>query len=345
MSNLEKSERLNYIDAAKGMGIILVVLGHHLLDAENLRTWIYSFHMPLFFIISGILISENRKHRDFKEFLLRRIKTLLWPYITFSCVILLWYIVFYYVLPFKPEEPFYTVFVKIITTYGYHALWFLPAAFMADVIFDGCYRCKYRDIILGAISVLGSIMGIVLNRTNILTGTAWNILNYFARIFIAVSFIGIGVITNKFLKSNKIFQWCVLFLSGAFSIAFFRYNGDVNLFFSRIGNPILYYMLAWGGSIFCILICKLTIVGNVRFIRFLGKNSLIVMATHMDFPIEIGYLILGILKITILVNSTVSSVLAIIIEFIIECIVIYLINYKFRFMISVDSIRMRKHSC
>lgn len=83
----------------------------------------------------------------------------------------------------------------------------------------------------------------------------------------------------------------------------------------------------------------------MRFIRFLGKNSLIVMATHMDFPIEIGYLILGILKITILVNSTVSSVLAIIIEFIIECIVIYLINYKFRFMISVDSIRMRKHSC
>ena len=42
-------KRISYIDMAKGIGIILVVLGHSIFPSENLTTWIYSFHMPLFF--------------------------------------------------------------------------------------------------------------------------------------------------------------------------------------------------------------------------------------------------------------------------------------------------------
>ncbi len=46
-------KRLNYIDVAKGIGMLLVVIGHCSNTIAN--QYIYSFHMPLFFIITGIL--------------------------------------------------------------------------------------------------------------------------------------------------------------------------------------------------------------------------------------------------------------------------------------------------
>ena len=49
-------KRLHYIDIAKGIGILLVALAHNDLAgyAPFLYHWIYSFHMPLFFFLSGL---------------------------------------------------------------------------------------------------------------------------------------------------------------------------------------------------------------------------------------------------------------------------------------------------
>lgn len=48
-------KRIEYIDLAKAIAILLMVLGHcaSLNDIPLIRSVIYSFHMPLFFIISG----------------------------------------------------------------------------------------------------------------------------------------------------------------------------------------------------------------------------------------------------------------------------------------------------
>ena len=67
--------RIEWIDIAKGIGIILVVIGHNFSDGENiiyLRKWIYSFHMPLFFLLSGILFSA--KQESFKDFSLKELE-------------------------------------------------------------------------------------------------------------------------------------------------------------------------------------------------------------------------------------------------------------------------------
>ncbi|MDD3138320.1 MAG: acyltransferase family protein [Lachnospiraceae bacterium] len=64
----------------KGLGIILMVIGHmHLSELSD--KLIYSFHMPLFFIISGFLY---RKKTLKKEYVLRKAKNLLLPYIFFG---------------------------------------------------------------------------------------------------------------------------------------------------------------------------------------------------------------------------------------------------------------------
>ena len=49
--------RLAWPDAAKGLGVLLVGLGHSRLLPEWASAWIYSFHMPLFFLLSGWFFS------------------------------------------------------------------------------------------------------------------------------------------------------------------------------------------------------------------------------------------------------------------------------------------------
>ena len=52
---MKVSERYTWIDCIKGIGIFLVVLGHIYKD-NYIGQWIYSFHMPLFFMLSGYLM-------------------------------------------------------------------------------------------------------------------------------------------------------------------------------------------------------------------------------------------------------------------------------------------------
>ena len=55
------SKRIEYIDIARGIGILLVVMGHNdfSLISPFLFKLIYSFHMPLFFFMSGIFFKPH----------------------------------------------------------------------------------------------------------------------------------------------------------------------------------------------------------------------------------------------------------------------------------------------
>ena len=57
-------KRLTYLDMAKGVGIFLVVLGHIEYIQEDTLKWISSFHMPLFFVIGGILSYAKRNEKS-----------------------------------------------------------------------------------------------------------------------------------------------------------------------------------------------------------------------------------------------------------------------------------------
>src|SRR6478735_9264285 len=96
-SSIQKhtQSRESWIDVAKGWGILLVVLGHALRGLQNaqllpstgwshgLDAWIYSFHMPLFFLLSGFFI-EKAVNKPLDRALKDRAKTLLWPYLIWS---------------------------------------------------------------------------------------------------------------------------------------------------------------------------------------------------------------------------------------------------------------------
>ena len=91
---MNAQKRITWLDMAKGVGIVLMVAGHLIGALQTIDNkpyfspvyqFIASFHMPLFFIISGILLRITKEEeKDIRLILYRKAKTLLLPYASFS---------------------------------------------------------------------------------------------------------------------------------------------------------------------------------------------------------------------------------------------------------------------
>lgn len=71
--------RLTYMDIAKGIGILCVIAGH--MGNFIINKFVFSFHMPLFFLTSGYFISSKNSPQTI---LIKRFRQLLPPYV-FTC--------------------------------------------------------------------------------------------------------------------------------------------------------------------------------------------------------------------------------------------------------------------
>jgi fucose 4-O-acetylase-like acetyltransferase len=92
---MTKQQRYQWVDIAKGIGIIFVVYGHvirglnnaHLID-EHLfylsDTLVYSFHMPLFFVLSGLFFKRSIEKYSRTGLIVEKCKSILYPYIIWS---------------------------------------------------------------------------------------------------------------------------------------------------------------------------------------------------------------------------------------------------------------------
>ena len=80
---MQEKRRLEFIDIARGMAMICIILGH--LESDSINRVIYTFHVPIFFLIAGFFI-DNRK--SIKEFTLKRMRSLLVPYAA-ACAVML----------------------------------------------------------------------------------------------------------------------------------------------------------------------------------------------------------------------------------------------------------------
>ena len=133
-------DRIEYIDIAKGIGILLVVIGHvvwgdnYPMDGSTtICRFIYSFHMPLFFIISGLCIKDTK--RLSKDTVARMARGYLIPYAVWSVV----YIVAFEIIAIIKHEPSIVnidnyLFAHAISNCGVAPLWFLLALFISELI-------------------------------------------------------------------------------------------------------------------------------------------------------------------------------------------------------------------
>lgn len=266
------TNRIEYIDIAKGLGMILVVVGHCINGITFPGTWIYSFHMPLFFILSGICFSE-RKYPTFLPFLKKRVKTLLLPCIYFSLLVT----AFTFGLLDKQ-------ICHELTRHLPGALWFVLILFFTEILYYFILQLTSKKVlrIFALISLL--LLGLWLSRKEYILPFS------LSTIPIASFYYGIGhsykAVINNIISIHgtqfKIFTASLLLIFPA--IITYHSNKSINLSANHFSEPeFLYLIISLSGSMGIILISALNWIYTKRIILYIGKNTLIILSLHMFF--------------------------------------------------------------
>ena len=124
--------RIRYIDIAKGIGILLVVLGHNDMNAYHplLHRFIYAFHMPLFFFLSGIFFNPDR---DFITLFKKRFNGLIKPLI-FTILLIYGISVLFGKMSFATAGGRLLKSLYMTGPYlNWVQLWFLPLLFLVNL--------------------------------------------------------------------------------------------------------------------------------------------------------------------------------------------------------------------
>lgn len=160
-------KRIEFIDVAKGVTILSVILGHTI-PAGFVRTLIYSFHMPLFFFLSGFFFRPLPR----KTLARRKSRQLLFPYFL-TCLLLILGSLLLLILKGRAGEipaqaarllfaSFYASGTDIPAPYvipQIGAIWFLWALFFAFLILNRLLHLRFAPLLVTLTAVFGIITG------------------------------------------------------------------------------------------------------------------------------------------------------------------------------------------
>lgn len=160
-------KKISYIGFMQIIGPIFVVLGHSLNGFESRgvwyvfsKEWIYLFHMPLFFLVSGYLLSFKGYlgKRSYSQFVFAKFKRLLIPYLVWN--LLFWIPKFFaqnYIsdsAPLNMAEVLKAFLFPRQNVWGH--TWFLMGLFtvyLSAPLFQKIFQAKRLWISIGAIIV------------------------------------------------------------------------------------------------------------------------------------------------------------------------------------------------
>ena len=261
---LMKRKRESWIDVLKGIGIILVVIGHVSID-NGLSNWIYTFHMPMFFALSGYLWSGSAKTIGVKEFLLKRIKTILWPFILFRVLLVIYWIVV--------ESHFRSLDLGPI--------WFLIVLFVVEIAAFFLLKGRkenllFNAVVIGTLTVAWFALKVILPENTLcswflrcINGLLWYIVGHF---------IGLGLAKKK--CEEGILRYSVLAVLFVLSIVTTIVNPGASMWSNAYGKSYIVYLIgSLIGSLLIALLCKWLITKNA-ILEFLGQNTIVILATR-----------------------------------------------------------------
>lgn len=300
-----ETQRLDYIDVCKGLGIILVILGHTYYAPQIAYNLIYSFHMPLFFIIAGFTYDNEKNSKNgFLLFAKKKAKSLLIPYFIFAILNLfaqvLWKTIYlgediqlsYFLNNLKGILFCYSSMQHMPNC---SPIWFLLCLFIANLILFCLFRLnkKISTIIAIACMLCCYILSLVPHDY---TSYPWK----FPVFLMAAFLMYIGYYFRIYI--NKLFYWnrrLVLLGSIAITIIALMFElmtgNQVGMNENSYGNIIIFLLTAISFSCFFIILCK-SCPGlcRVNTLLWLGRNTIYIVGFNYlcrDIAAEVYYLI------------------------------------------------------
>lgn len=277
------NNRIKWIDYAKAIGIILVIIGHAIskynLNLSVLEKFIYSMHMPLFFIISGYLFKWDSSINK-KEFIKKKVKRLILPYLLFIVLITVCHL-FEVLLLHKGMEFFYkflsidNIFYTILCTVKsiYSNLWFFPCLLVSEIILFLLFRKLKNEYLTISVSLIIGFAFLFFRKfTNI-------VLPFCMETALAsLLFLGVGSIVRK-IEINNFCNIRLLINISLFIILNVLYSGKTFVYYNLdIESPGIFIFTAIFGSMIVIDICQK--INNINILQSIGSNSMYIYGLH-----------------------------------------------------------------
>ena len=280
--------RKYWIDMLRGAAITLIVIGHFF-QGYSLTQYIYIFHVPLFFVISGLCYNNNNYKYKIKDFLFKKLKTLIIPYFSFGVIIV--------PMAFILENDFSILgFIKVLAWYfiqrRYTTMWFLTTLFGVEITFFLIHKaivaCKLwengndRTMIVFVSMVLSVIFIAYESFINI--SLPWNIdLSMVCLGFYCVGYMlqSSEMYTIEHLNTSRyLFMGIITFVLGMV-LGIYSLNitsKRLDLFYGEMGMPVIGIL----GAVFsCIgLVYVFCCLRRIRFIENIGRHTMIIFALH-----------------------------------------------------------------
>lgn len=276
------NERIKWIDYGKAIAIFMVMWGHTRLYGPVYVAQ-YMFSMPFFFFASGYLFSFE-KYPDYKNFLKRRTKQIIVPYLLFH---LATYIFWFFISRNYGDDAaggniteWYVPLKGILLGYPESMvndipLWFMVCLFIVENMFYA-----YRKFI-GLwwfplwLVVAGYVMGEIMPRLPYCINTA----------FVAIILYYFGYI---FRQNNKLRKKLTGLLPSIISIAVYSTtayaDGRIMMHINEYGVNVLLFIT---GQVACfVLMYNLCLMlqkhtTDIKFLSYMGRNTLIICAIHL----------------------------------------------------------------
>jgi fucose 4-O-acetylase-like acetyltransferase len=318
---LEKT-RFDWIDQARGLSIFLVVYGHNFPVTEP---YIYSFHVPLFFFISGMFHPKIVS----AAVIGRRAKMILIPYFIWALALYLFWLFLgrnYGQSVISNSSPldnligvFYAQGGQDFMDWGI-PMWFLPCIFMVFVFFSAIQKLGERWAMILAVFIAVAV------------GFCWA---EFAGIhlpwsvdvaLVSCGFYALGLYLKPTLIAiDRMKGLALFFILLVVNFAAFQYNTEkVDMYRSIYGNPLLFFVSGIAGSLACVLLFKTVPV--FKFLSYIGRHTIVLLATHIRMLTLIKLFAVLIFGITVFDFSELEKFLLAVAQIVLAIPIIWLVN-------------------
>lgn len=303
MEKEKDNQRIIWLDFAKGIGIILVLLGHSFRDEmitsfialSYIKHFIYLFHMPFFFFLSGASLIVINRNLDEKiwPYILNRFKRLVVPALIYSFLIYLFFLCAWYTPARKYlQNSAYNMvsigeYIKLTllkeNPYCVH-VWYAIALFVID-----SFVFLVLKISKGITNqVLRALELIVIQIVFLFIILKWQQPTYMVhKILTYTVYYFLGFLIIDFIVKKSVWISCSIIPGTIMCIWYVRNEIFV---YNALYYALCVPLMISGLTALCVLICRKT---EFRLIeRFFGKNSFTIYLLHQPICGFVGVMLI-----------------------------------------------------